>query len=141
MYKLVCPIYIDLGRKTYSLNINGYRNWHYIIQNKLKIAFKEYMKDQLLLLPKLNQGIEINLGLYLPSTRDADIPNYECIVMKFLLDAMKEYGIIEDDNFTIVSKGSWQFLGIDRDNPRAEINIFEIPKIDKNLYKKKGKTK
>ena len=44
------PISITYGKKKvkkYYLNLNGYRNWHYQISNKLKILFKEQVRGNL----------------------------------------------------------------------------------------------
>jgi len=50
--KIIAPLYVTLPRKTKAdrkmiINLNNYRNWHYIISNHTKIAYKEAIADQL----------------------------------------------------------------------------------------------
>jgi hypothetical protein len=50
---IILPIYMEQKYKTkknknLSLNLNTYRNMHYIINNNLKMQFKELIKDQLI---------------------------------------------------------------------------------------------
>ena len=126
LINLTCPISLQLGRKTYYLNLNAYRNWHYQVSNKLKQLFKEAMRSQLENLSPINSPISITYTLYVPSARKCDLRNYTTVVDKFLCDALQEYLIIPDDNYTVIKSVSDIFGGIDRNNPRIEVNICTL---------------
>ncbi len=60
--------------------------------------------------------------IFYPSTkRKADATNKAESVMDLLVDA----GIIEDDNWFVVPEVRPKLGGIDKDNPRVEITIYE----------------
>ena len=51
--KIIAPLYVMLPRKTKGdkkmiINLNGYRNWHYIISNDVKKQYKEEVKEQII---------------------------------------------------------------------------------------------
>lgn len=52
--------------------------------------------------------------------------NITTVVDKFLCDALQEYKIIPDDNCNICCKFIDEFGGIDKNNPRVEVHIYEI---------------
>jgi len=104
--------------KKYFLNLNVYRNLNMHVNNNLKIMFK---KEVVKLLEE--QGIEKNLKLkhievdyelFFPDKRGRDIMNVGSIVDKFALDAIVEYGIIEDDNYKFIKSQSFKFGGFDK---------------------------
>jgi Holliday junction resolvase RusA-like endonuclease len=45
--------------------------------------------------------------------------------MATILDALKDAGIIEDDNFNFIDTVQAQYGGLDRENPRVEIYLDE----------------
>ena len=72
--------------------------------------------------PLINFPVELQYDVYLPDARLRDIANYEKLPTDFLV----KNGILEDDNFNIVKYVSIEFKGIDKKNPRVEINIIKI---------------
>lgn len=60
---------------------------------------------------------------YHGSARRHDVMNQVSIIDKFTLDALVEYGLLEDDNSNIVKQYIITDRGIDRENPRAEMRI------------------
>lgn len=78
------------------LNLNVYRNLHYVKNNKAKIKYKSLMVDQISKLPKMN-NIEMLFILHRKGKRKGDRHNVCCIVQKFFCDALVETGIIKDD--------------------------------------------
>jgi len=129
MTKIISPIYITLPRKTkadkkYSLNLNQYRNWHYAISNNIKKAYYEIIKDQIKDL-KFNKPVSIGFDLYKGSKRKIDRSNILSIVEKFFCDSLVEAGAIPDDNDSYIKGTLYSTAGIDRDNPRCEIFIYE----------------
>jgi len=59
-----------------------------------------------------------------PATgRKFDLGNVCSIVQKFTDDALIELGVIKDDSYKVVSEVAYMFGGVDKENPRAELEI------------------
>jgi len=135
--KMVSPIKIILPKKrkkdeTVYLNLNTYRNLHWIKNNKIKQIYNELMKDQLegLVLPT---PIDIEFILYANAIQGGkkvfDTANICAIVNKFFCDALVHYGCIEDDSHQYIKKTTSDFGGYDKDNSRIEIIIWKSDEI------------
>ena len=122
------PLYLVLSKKEkgkkYHLNLNQYRNWHYLVSNNLKKKYKE------IVYPKIKDfnfdKISLKFILYKSSKRKIDRANVLCVHEKFFCDALVESGCILDDNDTYIESTSYFSGGIDRSNPRVEIHITEL---------------
>lgn len=119
------PISLQLGSKRFYLNMNVYRNAHYYILNNAKHLFKELIKDDISKLPIMG-AIEVEYCLYPGSKRLCDISNVCCVVDKFFSDALVELGKLEDDNYTCITKITYCFGSIDKENPRVQVTLKEI---------------
>lgn len=123
---IVLPIYLKWFPvskskvKNISLNLNWYRNAHYILNNNVKIAFKELIKDQLEW-KKWDGEIIVTYHLYYSHMSDLD--NWQSVVTKFFQDALKEYWCIEDDNMKFIVWNEYYVEWKDKDNPRFEVHI------------------
>lgn len=96
------------GNRPYSIPSKEYRFWH---------------EEQSYLLPKVKKPLKlqcIELFFYAPDKRKADLSNKTESVMDLLVDNK----IIEDDNWFEVASLNLRFKGVDKDNPRVEINIL-----------------
>lgn len=113
------------GDLVFRLNLNVYRNTHRFTLHKAKLAYAQIMSSQVNSLPRLNQ-IEIKYVIFTGSNRKVDIMNICSIVDKFFCDVLTEHFKIVDDNYKYVPKCSFEFGGIDRNNPRVDIHIKEI---------------
>lgn len=125
--KIISPMYIDLPRKTKKdkrvyLNLNTYRNLHYIINNQVKRAYLEAIREQIegkvVVTP-----CDITYRVLKGSKRRLDKMNVVSIVSKYLLDALTELKCWEDDNDDFVKTETILPTEIDRENPRVEITI------------------
>lgn len=67
--------------------------------------------------------LKISMVMYAPDKRRGDLSNRFESVADLLVDA----GIIEDDSWFIVPSVTMAFGGIDRENPRVEIDIMPLP--------------
>lgn len=75
----------------------------------------------------IHYEIEIEYKIYFPDNRKRDGQNYQKVTLDYLVSS----GVIKDDNWHIVTKETWTSCGIDKNNPRIEIEIN--PKLPINL--------
>lgn len=99
-------IIVCRGRFPMSLPSKSYTEWH---------------KEQSQTLPKINtiDNCKMVITFYAPDKRPTDLSNKAESIMDLLVDNK----ILKDDNWFVVSSLSLILGGIDKDNPRAEIDI------------------
>lgn len=127
--ELSVPIKLEVGvvkKKTYYLNLNGYRNWQFQLNNQLKKTFKIQVAEKIRELTPVTGTCRITYTIYYPTRRLFDIDNIGSVITKFTHDALVEFGILEDDNYTVVEEITYKFGGIDKDDPRCDVVIEEI---------------
>lgn len=127
--ELSVPIKLEVGvvkKKTYYLNLNGYRNWQFQLNNQLKKTFKIQVAEKIRELTPVTGTCKITYTIYYPTRRLFDIDNIGSVITKFTHDALVEFGILEDDNYKIVEEITYKFGGIDKDDPRCDVVIEEI---------------
>lgn len=127
--KITMPLYLKLSKsvkgKKYHINLNNYRNWHYIVSNNLKKAYKELVTPYIKNL-KIDYLIKLEFVMYRPDNRVVDRANVLCIHEKFFCDALVESGCIPDDNDNFIDETSYRTGGIDKGNGRVEIIIKTV---------------
>lgn len=103
-YKLVSPTKVVLPRKRKKdmviyLNLNIYRNLHFILNNDAKKEYKRLMIDQVSQLPKMKK-IALVFVLHKSTLGVKDRHNVCCIVQKFFCDVLTDdiIKIIPDDD-------------------------------------------
>ena len=72
-FTVTVPSRLRLGRRMYPLNLNLYRNAHYIVKAKLKDLFAETVRR--LLPPVRYDIIEIRYDVWFGSSRRQDVMN------------------------------------------------------------------
>lgn len=126
-YTFNMPLYFKLSKsdkgKKYHINLNNYRNWHYQVSNNLKKLYKACASHQLEGL-KFGQ-IDITFKLWKASRRRIDRANPLSIHEKFFCDALTELACIPDDNDDYINSTTYLTGGIDKDNPRVEIEVID----------------
>lgn len=131
--KVILPLSVTIPRKTkddrvWILNLNSYRNTHFQILNKAKELYKENLRS--ILSPKmslvLSPPYHFIYSVFPNSNRKFDLANVLPIVQKFTDDALIEFGIIPDDSYKIISKITYKFGGVDKECPRAELEITSL---------------
>lgn len=124
------------GKEVYlKLNLNVYRNTHYRILNIVKIKYKELLQEQIKKLPVLNK-VGLIYKVYMPTRRAYDVSNICTVHSKFFLDAFVEASKIQDDNYNFIPIEVNMFGGLDKENPRVDILIFDLDDIkDINNFK------
>jgi len=128
---IICPlstIYnVSKNGKEYAfrLNLNVYRNTHHSILGKAKLSYK---RELLALNPHIktlryDKPVSLYFVLYKPSSRRIDRANICAIVEKFACDVLTECGVWDDDNDEHIISTTYITGGVDRENPRIELNI------------------
>lgn len=135
------PLKVSVGKtaraKKHLLNLNFYRNANFRVLNDMKVAFKELVKDQIKDLPVFTKA-EFRYVLFPGSLHLQDISNVCSVIDKFFSDAFVESGKLPEDNYNHLTKITFEFGGVDKNNPRCEVHItgdieeMEIMKISLN---------
>lgn len=132
MFVLSSPLKVETSKKkSFILNMNNYRNAHYAVLSKSKVIYKEEMTEQVSALPKIEKPIHIHYIYYAATKRRSDIDNVVSVHKKYFQDVLVDLEIIEDDTYNHIVSSSESFGGIDRENPRVDIHIFES---ENNLF-------
>ena len=124
---IISPLYIDLPRvktkdKRVYLNMNTYRNLHYVTNNNAKKAYLEAIREQIKGLV-IQTPANITYRVLKPAKRRLVKMNVIAVVSKYLLDALTEVGFWEDDNDDFVKKETIMPTVYDKGNGRVEVII------------------
>ena len=126
--KFISPLKVLASRvKTFVLNLNQYRNTHFRVLNTCKINYKEAMRSQISSAPTFNKVLCL-YKVYAPNKRSFDLGNVCSVHEKFFEDAFVELGKLEDDNIDFIPLVIYMGCGIDKENPRVEIEVLELNK-------------
>lgn len=68
----------------------------------------------------ISQPITVCYTFAWPDKRLRDGQNY----MKSVLDYLVNQGVISDDNYGVVIAEHWKHIGVDKNNPRVEVEII-----------------
>ena len=112
------------ANKTSLVGMNLYRNAHHFLQNDMKKYFQSLVIEQLPAVAEVIQQFTVTYKLYYKSTV-CDGSNIIALIEKFYLDALKEHGLIADDNVKYHLGSSWTIIEQDKENPRVEITIHK----------------
>jgi Holliday junction resolvase RusA-like endonuclease len=69
--------------------------------------------------PTIREPVNVRALFYMPTKRRVDLVNLE----EALLDVLVHYGVIDDDNSTIVAGMDGSRVLYDKENPRTEVII------------------
>lgn len=131
--KLDLPISVILPRKTkpgrkISLNKNVERNLHRFVYIQAKEKYKEELAKKLAPLcfnGVIDYPIVCIFTFYNGTKHRCDLGNVS-IVEKFANDALVELGFLQDDSVEYV-KGLFYFWGgVDKENPRCELELIKL---------------
>lgn len=127
---VILPIYYTQEfktkpNKTSLVGMNLYRNAHHFLQNNMKKHFQDLVIEQLPSVVEVVQQFTVTYKLYYKSPV-CDASNIVALIEKFYLDAIKEHGLIIDDNVNYHISSSWQVIAQDKTNPRIEVTIKEL---------------
>ena len=102
--EFIIPARLQVGKKVFALNLNGYRNAHFQTLNNAKKNFKVLLYNtypEILLIRA--QSVIVQYKITPHNNRLFDTQNIVSIVDKFFLDALVEAGTIPDDNYKVVT--------------------------------------
>lgn len=105
-----------------QIAINRRTNRPFVMSNPRIQDWKKEMSAQLLAVDKIKGPVQISISIWNKDKRKRDLDNQGTSI----LDLLKNNDIIEDDNCFILQKITVEFAGIDKENPRAEINIESL---------------
>lgn len=125
MWIVPLPLEIPKSKSSFfPMNLNEYRNAHYQTLNKAKVNY-EILCRELLRRYKVTKmpGCKLVYTLYVGSAQRRDVANICSIVDKFFSDALVKQKIIPDDDFVCIPEVVYRFGGIDRKDPRVDVEI------------------
>jgi hypothetical protein len=113
-------------KSKFILNLNNYRNAHFLKLNAAKIAFKKEVEDQILAAQKQEKSAKFRLiyTLFPKSNRRIDTNNPLTIIDKFFCDALTEFGFWEDDDSKHLIETIFRPSEVSPENPRAECEVI-----------------
>lgn len=129
LFRMDLPLSVQTSKtKKFILNLNAYRNVHYMTLSSAKHKYSNLIYAELgkrKIRKILKKPLEIHYDYYHGNRRRHDVLNQISIIDKFALDALVKGGVIEDDNTDIIKKYVITDHGVDKDNPRAELRILK----------------
>lgn len=123
MWTIQLPLSVPVSKKKdFILNLNRYRNAHFQVLNKAKVAFAKIVGRRLHGVPRLTRcTLEY---VYYPGTVQASDTNNVCTVTdKFFADTLVSEKKLEDDSPEFLVGTLFRFGSLDRKNPRVDVII------------------
>lgn len=115
--------------KNILVNMNWYRNAHYLEQNNIKKIYfnliQEQFRDKTINRMLVDIKYEVHYKLFYKSSV-CDMPNITSMMSKFVNDAIQELGLVKNDNVKYLVREVHEVGGEDKENPRCEITIKEV---------------
>lgn len=107
-------------------------NQWFILQRFTMNALKQKWKDfWIWFVEKKGWGnleldqVEMKVEMWAWDNRGRDVDNYASSI-KFVLDGLVEAGFLKDDNWFIIPKESFEFKGVDGENPRMLFRFLKL---------------
>lgn len=111
--------FIMAGKRAFTIANKDYEAWHQLAMFELQHQIKG-MKNRI----RMSGPYAIKMRFWGISAAAWDLTNKAESIMDLLVD----YGLLEDDNWKCVPSIALDFIEIDRQNPRVEIDILK-PKV------------
>ena len=118
--EIIIPVIPRSKKNSQNIYINKKTGKRMIIQSD---KYREFENTCRWFMPKVKEAIDYPINLsckfYVPDARRRDIANY----LEAIQDILVKYGVLKDDDYTIISSLDNCKMEIDRKNPRVEIFI------------------
>lgn len=126
--KITLPLSITIPRKTkppkiFALNLNNFRNAHHFVMNTAKQMWLDIVTHAHFEGDEVKPPYKFTYTVYPENNRKFDLGNVLPAVQKFTDDALIELGIISDDSYKVIPLIEYRFGGVDKENPRCELEI------------------
>lgn len=106
-------------KNSQEIHLNKYTGKRWISPSD---KYKQYEHSAAWFMPHektIREPVNVRALFYMPTKRRVDLVNLE----EALLDVLVHYGVIDDDNSTIVAGMDGSRVLYDKDNPRTEVII------------------
>lgn len=120
--KFTIPLPPVSKKNSQQILVNRVTGRPFIMPSK---KYKEYEAAAGWFIPKvetIRTAVNVKCLFYMPTRRKCDLPN----MLESVDDIMVKYGVLEDDNFTIIQSHDGSRVFYDKDNPRTEIHITDV---------------
>lgn len=123
LYQAMIPLNPRTKKNAQQIMINRKTGKPFVSQNE---KYREYERDSGWFLKKLpepiSEPVNVKCIFYRPNKQRVDLTN----LLEAIDDILVKYGILADDNFTILAGHDGSRVLIDKDNPRTEIEITKL---------------
>lgn len=111
---------VMFGHRPAIISSKDYMAWHTVAMYELKSQIKGMARRI-----RASGPYQVEIWLWAENMRKGDMTNKA----ESLNDLLVDMEIIEDDNWFVVPDVVLHFMGIDKENPRAEIGISKFTRI------------
>ena len=123
LYEAVIPLNPRTKKNSQQIMINRKTGRPFVMQSA---KYKEYEQNCGYFLKKLpkpiNEPVNVKCVFYRESRIRCDLTN----LLEAIDDVLVSYGVLSDDNFTVIASHDGSRVYVDKDNPRTEITIETV---------------
>lgn len=123
LYEAVIPLNPRTKKNTQQIVINKKTGKPFIMQSS---KYKEYEKNAGWFLKKISEPISVPVNVKCVFYREKRIMCDLTNLLEAIDDILVSYGVLSDDNFTVIVSHDGSRVYIDKENPRTEIEITEM---------------
>lgn len=123
LYKATIPLNPRTKKNSQQIMVNRHTGKPFITQSK---KYKEYEKDAGWFLKIPDKPIETPVNVKCVFYRESQIRCDLTNLLEAIDDILVSYGILSDDNFTVIVSHDGSRVYVDKDNPRTEITIESV---------------
>lgn len=120
LYEAVIPLNPRTKKNTQQIVINKKTGRPFIMQNS---KYKEYEQNAGWFLKKISEPISVPVNVKCVFYREKRIRCDLTNLLEAIDDILVSYGVLSDDNFTVIVSHDGSRVYVDKDNPRTEITI------------------
>lgn len=120
--KFTIPLVPVSKKNSQQILVNRATGRPFIMPSK---QYKEYEAAAGWFIPKvetIREAVNVKCVFYMPTRRKCDLPN----MLESIDDVMVKYGLLEDDNFTIIQSHDGSRILYDKERPRTEVHITNV---------------
>jgi len=123
LYEAVIPLNPRTKKNTQQIVINKKTGRPFIMQSS---KYKEYEKNAGWFLKKISEPISVPVNVKCVFYREKRIMCDLTNLLEAIDDILVSYGVLSDDNFTVIVSHDGSRVFVDKANPRTEITIETV---------------